>query len=336
MKDFASIIGHDDLKLRLQENLASGHVGHAYIFEGEDASGRNGLAEAFAAALLCEKGGREACGTCRTCVQVETGNCIDLIRVTEDPEKKKKTGSIGVKEVRGMLVDRASVRPYAARYKVFLMQDAQNMTTEAQNSLLKTLEEPPEYVVIILVCDDADKLLQTVRSRAEIVNVGALSEGGIRKQLIREGVADPQMAALCAALSAGDLGEAERLAASETFDHLSHEVCAALRNMEQMSLRRVHDLLFLLKDHKENADLMLRIMRVWYRDVLLFKATRDVESISLADEYRYISRCAAENDYLKLEKAIRDVERAQTRLNANVNQELTMELLLLSLKENIK
>ena len=336
MMSFASVSGHEDIKLRLQENLSSGRIGHAYIFEGEDATGRDALAEAFAAALLCEKGGKEACGNCRTCAQVAGGNCLDLIYVTEDPEKKKKTGIIGVKEVRGTLVDQASVRPFAARYKVFLMKDAQNMTTEAQNALLKMLEEPPEYVIIILVCDDADHLLPTVRSRAEIVEVGALSEAAIRKALVREGLADPEKAAMCAALAAGDLGAAEALASSENFDRLNHEVCSALRNMEQMSIRRVHDLLFLLKDHKENADLILRIMRVWYRDVLLFKATRDVRSISLADEYRHISRCAAENDYLKLEKAIQDVEKAQTRLNANVNNELTMELLLLSLKENIK
>ena len=333
MQGYSGIAGHADIKIELRETVSSGRIGHAYIFEGEDASGRAGLAKAFAASLLCEAGGPEACGDCPSCRRSLSGNSPDLTEVAPDPDKKN--AGIGVEEIRRRIVDDASVRPFFGGRKVYLVLEAQKMTAQAQNALLKTLEEPPANVVIILVCDDADHLLETVRSRCRVISCGALAEATIKKTLLRNGMADEHTAGLCAALSGGDLQAAEAYASSEVFLHISYEAMAALKDLSGLSMRRMHDMLDMVKDASA-ADLMLRIMKIWFRDVLLFKATAEVNSISFSGELRSIRRCAARNDYLDLEKALHDVDKARVRLDANVNQELTMELLLLSLRETIK
>ena len=145
---FKDILGHEQIKEHFQNAAAIGKVSHAYILSGEAGMGKKTLANAFAMTLLCEEEGKEPCMHCHACKQVLSGNHPDLIYVTHE-----KPASMGVDDIREQINDTIMVRPYSSQYKIYIVDEAQKMTVQAQNALLKTIEEPPAYAVIMLLTD---------------------------------------------------------------------------------------------------------------------------------------------------------------------------------------
>ena len=140
------------------------------------------MAQAFSQALLCEKQAEDACGSCHSCIQAEHETHPDIIfvRREEDPNNKDRLRkTLGVQAVREQLVDDVIVKPYQSAFKVYIVPEAEKMTTEAQNAILKTLEEPPSYAVILLLVTRADALLPTIRSRCVTLSFSPLTEGEI-------------------------------------------------------------------------------------------------------------------------------------------------------------
>ena len=171
---FENLLGNDRLKKNLAESLARGHISHFYLISGPAGSGKHTLANLLAEAILCEES-RKPCGSCVHCRKMRSGNHPDFITV-EDPEHK----NVAVKIVRQIRED-MFVRPNEAAYKIYLFP--QELGIEGQNALLKILEEPPAYGVFILLTDNPDKLLPTVRSRCTELKLQALEEKTIRNQL---------------------------------------------------------------------------------------------------------------------------------------------------------
>ena len=149
MAGFDQVIGQDHIKEFFRNAVLTGNVPHACILSGEEGMGKRKLAEAFAGNLLCEKGGAEACGQCHSCKQTAAGSHPDLIFVTHE-----KPASIGVDDVRDQIQDTIVIRPYSGAYKVYIVDEAEKMTIQAQNALLKTIEEPPPYGVILLLTEN--------------------------------------------------------------------------------------------------------------------------------------------------------------------------------------
>ena len=158
--DFNKVVGHEDIISHFRSSIEMERISHAYILGGDTGSGRSTLAFCFAKALQCETGDSESCGGCKSCKQAESGNHPDIIYVTHE-----KPNTISVDEIREQVVDSMQVKPYSSKYKVYIIKDAEKMTEEAENALLKTIEEPPEYGVLILITNDPEKLLPTIRSR---------------------------------------------------------------------------------------------------------------------------------------------------------------------------
>ena len=171
---FDTLLGNDRLKKNLAESLARGHISHFYLISGPLGSGKHTLANLLAEAILCEES-RKPCGSCVHCRKMRSGNHPDFITV-EDPEHK----NVAVKIVRQIRED-MFIRPNEAAYKIYLFP--QELGIEGQNALLKILEEPPAYGVFILLTDNPDKLLPTVRSRCTELKLQALEEKIIRNQL---------------------------------------------------------------------------------------------------------------------------------------------------------
>ena len=171
---FETLLGNDRLKQNLAESLAKGHISHFYLISGPKGSGKHTLAKLLAEAILCE-GSRKGCGSCVHCRKMRSGSHPDFITV-EDPEHK----NVAVKIVR-QIRDDMLVRPNEADYKIYLFP--QELGIEGQNALLKILEEPPAYGVFLLLTDNPDKLLPTVRSRCTELKLQALEEKTIRNQL---------------------------------------------------------------------------------------------------------------------------------------------------------
>ena len=171
---FETLLGNDRLKQNLRSSLERGHISHFYLISGPKGSGKHTLAKLLEEAILCE-GSHRGCGSCVHCRKMRSGNHPDFITV-EDPEHK----NVAVKIVRQIRED-MFVRPNEASYKIYLFP--QELGIEGQNALLKILEEPPAYGVFLLLTDNPDKLLPTVRSRCTELKLQALEEKVIRNQL---------------------------------------------------------------------------------------------------------------------------------------------------------
>ena len=171
---FDRLLGNDRLKENLHRSLKQGHISHFYLISGPTGSGKHTLARLLAAAILC-RGEDKPCLSCPACRKVTSMLHPDLITV-EDPEHK----NVAVKIVRQFRED-VFIRPNEAEYKIYLFP--QELGTEGQNALLKILEEPPSYAVFILLTDNPEKLLPTVRSRCTELSLNALQENTLRSAL---------------------------------------------------------------------------------------------------------------------------------------------------------
>ena len=200
---FDSLLGNDRLKQNLAESLSKGHISHFYLISGPRGSGRHTLAKLLAAAILCREN-RRPCLRCGPCRKLMEGNHPDFITV-EDPDKKY----VPVDLVRRYRED-MFIRPNESDYKIYFFP--QELRIEGQNALLKILEEPPAYGVFILLTDNPNKLLPTVRSRCTELKLHPLPEDVLRKQLRRD-FPDAQSEDLEGAISrsGGLLGQAREL-----------------------------------------------------------------------------------------------------------------------------
>ena len=244
----------------------------------------------------------------------------------------EKPGSIGVDDIRRLNND-IVIKPYSSRYKIYIIREAEKMTEQAQNALLKTIEEPPEYAVILLLTNNFGAFLPTITSRCVRVQLTPVADKTLIKYLKSEGVPDYQ-ARICAAFAQGNVGKALKLAGSEEFNQIKDEALRLVKNIKKMEQ---FDVLFLLKDiaeYKVSINDFLDLIMVWYRDVLLFKATSDANGLIFKDELSDIRKQANESSYQGIEAILDALEKAKTRIKANVNFDLVIELLFLTMREN--
>lgn len=202
---FHELLGNDQLKKDLSESLRTGSFSHCYLISGPEGSGKHTLARLLASAILCQ-GDRKPCGKCQPCRKVAEGNHPDFITV-DDTEHKTVTVRV-IREARADVY----VMPNEADHKIYLFPRAQDMGIEGQNALLKVLEEPPAYAVFLLLTDNPEKLLPTVRSRCRELKLVGLPRQTLLDQLCRdfpEASAEDLQAA--AVRSGGFLGQARSL-----------------------------------------------------------------------------------------------------------------------------
>ena len=329
MAGFKDIVGHEQIIWHLKNAVSTGKISHAYMFNGEQGSGKKLLANLFAMTLQCEEDGTEPCMKCRSCRQALTGNHPDIIRVSHE-----KPNTIGVEDIRGQVNGDIQIRPYNGKYKIYIISDADRMTVQAQNAILKTIEEPPGYAVLMLLANNADMMLPTILSRCVRLNLKAVKDGDIKEYLMKNMQIPDYQAEISAAFAQGNVGKAVKLASSDKFNEMKQDVLELLRYMDRMELYEIMDAVKRINAYREDMDDFLDLLTVWFRDVLLFKATLDAGSLIFKDELPAIQKRARTSSYEGLEEIIRAIDRARVRLKANVNFDLVLELLLLTIKEN--
>lgn len=329
MAGFSEILGHEQIIEHLQNAIQMKKVSHAYILDGEEGAGKMMLARAFAQTLQCERGGTEPCGECHSCKQALSGNQPDIITVGHE-----KPASIGVEDIRGQLCGDIQIKPYSSPYKIYIVDEAEKMTVQAQNALLKTIEEPPAYGVILLLTTNADAFLPTILSRCVTLKLRPVKSEVIRAYLMEKYQIPDYQADVCTAFARGNVGKAQRLAQSEQFAELKEHLIHLLRHLRDMEIYELTEAVRSASEYKAEIGDYLDLMALWFRDVLLFKATRQIDGLVFAEEIGDISAQAQKSSYEGLERILKALEKAKVRLKANVNFELTMELLMLTIKEN--
>lgn len=329
MTGFKDVIGHRDIIEYMQNAVKTDQVSHAYILCGARGSGKKMLANLFAQTLQCEKHGTEPCGECHSCRQAESANHPDIIRVHHE-----KPNSIGVEDVRDQVIGDIMIKPYSSPYKIYIIAEADKMTVQAQNALLKTIEDPPAYAVIFLLAENADTLLATIRSRCVMLKLKNIKDKLIKKYLMESLKVPDYKADVCAAFAQGNVGQAVMLAQSEHFHEIHSEAVQLLKHVKEMDLSEIAATVKEVSRFKLEITDFLDILAVWFRDVLLYKATKDVNGIIFQEETEAIREQASSSSYEGIEKILEAIEKAKQRLRANVNFELVMELLFLTIKEN--
>lgn len=324
---FQDILGNDMIKEHFKKAIENNKISHAYILTGEEGTGRKSIANAFSMALLCEKGGKEPCMVCHSCKQVLSGNHPDLIYV-----KHEKPNSIGVDDIREQINDTIMIRPYSSYYKIYIVDEAEKMTVQAQNALLKTIEEPPYYAVIILITTNQEAFLPTILSRCVQLKLKPLKDFTVKSYLTEHLNIPEKEAEICAAFARGNLGKAIHLASSDDFKELYQKVMMLVKNIGTMDIVSLLDHIREIKEQNFDIGDVLDLLQLWYRDVLMYKVTKDMNLIIFKDEYKVINGMVQKVDYAGLEKILSGIDTARTRLDANVNMELVMELLLLTMK----
>ncbi|MDE6845405.1 MAG: DNA polymerase III subunit delta [Lachnospiraceae bacterium] len=329
MAKFTDIIGQEQLKEHLQNAISTNKISHAYIINGERNSGKEFIARIFAMALQCEKGGIDPCNECHSCKQALSHNQPDIIYISHE-----KPNTIGVEDIRTQINGDIDIKPYSSPRKIYIMNEGEKMTVQAQNALLKTLEEPPEYAVILILTTNVDELLPTILSRCVVLNMKPVTDAQVKQYLMEElGVPDYK-ANICVAFARGNIGKAKLLASSEEFEKVKDEAITLAKYINDMEINEIVKAIKKISEYKFDVNDYLDILSVWYRDVLLFKATKDINSLIFKEEIQQIMKVSDRSTYEGIETIVNALQQAKRRLEANVNFDLTMELLLLTIKEN--
>ena len=306
MAKFTNIIGQEQLKEHLQNAIAMNKVSHAYIINGERSSGKEFVAKVFAAALQCERGGTEPCGECHSCIQAKSGNQPDIIFVSHD-----KPNSIGVEDIRAQINNDIGIKPYSSPRKVYIMNEGEKMTVQAQNALLKTLEEPPEYAVILILTANVDSLLPTILSRCVVLNMKPVPDHKVKKYLMEELEIPDYKANICVAFARGNIGKAKMLASSEEFEKVKEEAVTLVKYINDMDISEVVKAIKKISEYQFDVTDYLDILSVWYRDALLFKATKDANSLIFKNELQYIRKVADRSTYEAFETIVTTLQQAK-------------------------
>lgn len=328
MDSFKDVIGHKNVISYIENAVRQDKVSHAYILNGARGSGKKMLAMLFAATLLCEEKGADPCNHCHSCKQVDSKSHPDLINI------ESLESSIGVDVIRTMVNNDIMIKPYQGPYKIYIIDGADRMTEQAQNALLKTIEEPPEYAVIFLLTENAEKLLPTIASRCVMLKLRNIKDTLIKKYLMEKMEVPDYKADMCVAFAQGNVGRAVLLAKNEKYDAIREEAVNLLKNIRNMEFDALVEAVRHIHAYKLDVEEYFDIIMVWYRDVLMYKATRDVDKIVFKEMIPEIKERASKSSYEGIELVLESLEKSKARLRANVNFTLVMELLFLTIKEN--
>ncbi len=328
---FNGIIGNELIKDQLKSAIKTGSIRHSYMLTGDKGMGKKTMAEAFLLELYCQEKdeSRRPCLSCPECKRILSGNHPDVKYITHE-----KPGLISVDEVREQLIDTVDIKPYEGDYKVYVMPEADKMTVQAQNAILKTLEEPPEYVIILLLVNDDRKLLDTVKSRVIKENLRPLTDNVIKSHLKDKLHISSDMIDICVAFSKGNLGKAIELCESDSFAEWYQRLMKILKNLRDMDSTELRIQISKLMAECPDLNEALDMLELWYRDLTMYTVTKDINGLVFRGERKALMNAASLSSYDGIQVIMGAIDKCRQRLAANVNQELALELLLLCMKEN--
>ena len=323
MSDF--ILGNEKIRHHLRESIIKKSISHAYILAGDKGIGKSKIAREFAMELICEK--HTGCGECPACRQFLADAYPDFFYMDADGKE-----SIGIDRIRENIVNDVSIRPYHGKVKIYIIDEADKMTVGAQNALLKTIEEPPEYVVILLLVRNMSLLLETIRSRCIKLLLSAVSNDRIKSWLVEKGISE-DVAAVVASYSNGAPGIARVMAESEDFAGMYNQNVEFLKKISEAS---INDILLFIEELKKRTGGFkdfINFLRLWYRDICILKLTKKMDNLVFIREEGIILRLSREYTLKKINSIIDLIDETETRLNSNVSGDTVMELLFIGLRK---
>ncbi len=323
---FAEIIGHERIVEVFRRSVRSGKISHSFILEGIPGCGRRMTALALIQAIFCQAADGDACGVCPSCRKVASGNHADIHFVEPLPDKR----DISIDQLREIQRE-LSLRPYEAPRKACIMEPAERMSVNAANSLLKTLEEPPGNAIIILLSENADMLLPTIRSRCQLVRFAPLSLENIQYLLVQSGLT-PDAADLLAPMSEGSMKRAGELD-NEALSARRSTLIGHLSTLDIKKIRSVFDSAEELAGNRDETLASLDLLLSFARDmVYLLAGSSEIVNTTIRPALEAFSaRCTLESA-LQILSAITETRRAVQR---NANNKLALDCLFMKMAEII-
>ncbi|MDK2808724.1 MAG: polymerase subunit delta, partial [Clostridiales bacterium] len=237
-------------------------------------------------------------------------------------------------DIRSQVNQDIAIKPYSSPYKIYIIPEAEKMTEQAQNAILKTIEEPPSYGVLLLLANNVDTILKTILSRCVCLDLKAVEEEKIVSYLMEQHGVPDYAAKMAAQFSQGNIGRAIRYGTSGDFMQIKEDVLHLLKYIDEMELSEIIDAIKNLSEYKLQINDCIDLMQLWYRDVLMIKVTNDPNTLLFQEEYRFLMEQAKRRGYEEVENIMKAMDKAKIRLKANVNFDIAIELMLLTIKES--
>lgn len=323
---FEDIVGQQDVIRNIRNAIKNNRVAHAYLFCGPDGVGKSITASIFASALNCREGGDDPCGRCPSCLKARDGNHPDIIHV------KTQKAIIHVDEIRELQKDMIK-KPYEKGVKVYIIHDSEKMNDEAQNCLLKTLEEPPSHVIIILLSLSQYSLLNTIVSRCQVMKFSRAPESEIERYLRYVLGTGEKEARYVAAFSDGIVKKAEDFLNNQNRKKMRDDVIEIAGSIYKDD--KLHALSYTdyFLDNRDSVPYILDVMMSFFRDILVFSECRDEKYIINLDKKDIISRQYERFSYTSLNNIISCILETMDNIKSNVNFQLSIEMMLLHIQE---
>lgn len=304
---FSEITGHNKIKDILIRSANAERVSHAYLFEGPSGVGKLSMARAFAMRLICENPVEDdSCGKCPSCSRYESQNHPDICEVTNqfyDPGRKST--DILVDTIRKMKSD-VYIKPFLASRKVYIIPKADTMNLYAQNSLLKVLEEPPEYCTIILLAENSNSFLPTILSRATQLKFYPLSDTEVEGYLLQNfGNFEVEKISLAAKMCGGSIKKARELLESCELQQLREELLNCFFALFEGRRKTIYDFSLFLRQNKDEIDFLMNVIREILRDILYIGQTDDHKKIKNIDKTVRLKKLS---EHIKPRNALRMLE----------------------------
>lgn len=309
---FKDIIGQEFAKKYLTNSINKNKVSHAYLFEGMNGVGKKTLAKEFA----------------KTLIKVDKlENSPDYISI--EPEGS----SIKIAQIRKLQTD-VLVKPHSD-YKIYIINKAEKMTVESQNALLKTLEEPPAYVIIILITSNKNSLLDTIKSRCEIIKFLPVSFIQTKKYLEDMGI-EERKASILATFSRGSISKALELSESADFMLMREDIQNNIQTLLEKNIVEILELPSKYDKYKDNIIEVLDMMINYFRDIMMLKENIGKDMIINIDKITYVQNMSKKINYSQVSKIIDIIEETKKKLKSNCNFNLSIQVMALNIYEVIK
>ncbi len=315
---FEDILGHDRPIKILKSYLQSGRIPSALLFLGPGGIGKGMVARRLAGALNCTEDSIDLCGQCPSCLKIEKNQHPDFYIIgASDDKNNGDTSAVKIDQIR-QLQNRISLKAYAAKFKVVIIENAHNLTAESSNALLKVLEEPPPDTVFMIISSKPTLLFKTIISRCQILRFSALPPAELEIILKKDYGLTTQEAHFLAYFSEGRLGGALKHRDDGLFRQ-KNTIIDSFRS----DVKRLPDYL----EDRDTIRLSFSLLAGWLRDLYLLKSgARDEELINL-DQKERLSEAVRRYRFSDLDEALRQVSNSSLYLEQNVNSKLLLSCL---------
>lgn len=322
------VIGNKAAKEYLIRAFHNNGIASSYIISGEKDTGQELLAYELGYSLLCENEDKP-CEVCRSCKAARAGNHPDLI-VLDHKEKN----SIGVDDIREKITDTVAVKPFSSNKKIYIILEADKMTVQAQNSLLKTLEEPPFYAVFILATAHDGQLLSTIHSRCIGLETTLADDEEIKEVLRKKYGLNRQEQDRIVSVSFGKIEKAFFLAEHPEQLQVYSMIPGFISVLETGLFDKLRERTEEFEEKGVGFVPLLDLIKLWYRDVLCYLGTFEAENLIFQEFTEEIKIYSAGTDTDRVLRILAEIEETNNRLRANVGKELVLELFRQSAQEN--